>query len=291
MSLILRRCLPILTQKKRLVFILLLIAIGSSLMYAPLASAQPEGVAEPGISTYWPRVVRRWESVILKYADARDLDPDLIAAVIWKESRGRPEARSVVGAVGLMGLMPFEWRPSPSVLEDPDVNLFWGARALAHTIRDGEGDIFYALAAYNGGWDQIHIRVTRQYATSVMDSYSRAVAVRHGLAEDGNWVALFAASGEGSSDTITVLGPHRPLARYTRRPWVQADIPAVPKGVPPHAMAVEFVDQKGQRGRVGVWLLSEDGAPIRPEQGDSVEVADLSGGSLLSLANRYQPGR
>jgi hypothetical protein len=208
--------------------------------------------------------------MILKYAEERSLDPDLVAAVIWKESRGIATARGPVGAVGLMGLMPFDWRPSAKELENPWTNLSWGARALAHTIRDGKGDVYYALAAYNGGWNQIHLRVTRRYATEVLGDYSRAVAMRYGLPEDGNWIAILAVEGMPGQNTITALGPQRPLARYTERPWIQADIPTVPVGVPPHSTVITFVDERGVEGSVYIWLVAEDGSPLMPSETSAV---------------------
>jgi hypothetical protein len=219
---------------------------------------------EPCLSPYWDPAVSRWEAIILQYAQERNLDPDLIAAVIWKESMGRPRERGPAGAVGLMGLMPFEWRPSAEELENPWTNLFWGARALAHTIRDGEGDLYYSLAAYNGGWGQIHLRVTRRYAADVLNHYVRALAVRYGLPADGDWVAVFDVEGSPGPNTITVIGPQRPLARYTERPWVQADIPTVPVGIPPHATAITFASGQGVECRVSVWLVAEDGSPFVP---------------------------
>jgi hypothetical protein len=209
-----------------------------------------------GISPYWNPDVSRWEPFILLAAAERNIDPDLIAAVIWKESLGRAWERGPVGAVGLMGLRPFEWRPSAEELQNPWTNVAWGARALAHTIRDGEGDLYYALAAYNGGWEKIHLRVTRGYATDVLSHYARAVAVRYGLPADGNWVCIFAIERAPSPSTITVVGPQRSLARYTERPWIQADIPTVPVGVPPHATAITFVDEHGVERQVNVWLVS-----------------------------------
>jgi len=219
---------------------------------------------EPALSPYWSPAVSRWEPIIVEYAQQRSLDPDLIAAVIWKESLGRPRERGPAGAVGLMGLMPFDWRPSPEELKNPWTNLFWGARALAHTIRDGNGDLYYALAAYNGSWEQVHLRVTRRYAAAVLDHYARAVAVRYELPADGDWIAIFAIEGAPGPNTITVIGPQRPLARYTERAWIQADIPTVPAGVPPHATAITFVDEQGLECQVNIWLLAEDGSPFVP---------------------------
>ena len=213
------------------------------------------------LSPYWKPVVSQWEDVIFQYAQERGMDPDFIAAVIWKESRGVPTERSIVGAVGLMQLMPRPDRPSPKELENPWTNVMWGTRTMGQIIRDGNGDLYYALAAYNGGWNQIHLRVTRRYATEILDSYSRAVAMRYGLPADGDWVAIFAVEGV-PNDTITVIGPQRPLTRYTERPWIQANIPAVPEGVPPHTTVVTFVNAQGIEGRVNLWLVAEDGRPF-----------------------------
>ena len=239
-----------------------LLAAITALAFPQPALAQSESPPEaPSLSPYWSPAVKRWEPVVVQYAQIRGLDPDLIASVIWKESLGRAGSRGPVGAVGLMGLMPFDWRPSVEELENPWTNVSWGARALAHTIRDGEGDLYYSLAAYNGGWGQIHLRVTRRYATEVLNDYVRAVAMRHGLPADGDWVAIFAAEGTPDPHTITVIGPQRPLARYTERP-IHSDIPAVPVGATPHATAIIFVNEQGVECRVNVWLVTEDGAPL-----------------------------
>jgi hypothetical protein len=217
---------------------------------------------EFALSLYWDPAVSRWESLILTYAQQRSVDPNLVASVIWKESLGRPLERGPAGAVGLMGVMPFEWRPSVEELQNPWTNLFWGTRALAHTIRDGDGDLYYALAAYNGGWERIHSDATRRYAASVLDHYTRAIAAQHELPTDGNWIAIFAVEGLPGPRTITVLGPQRPLSRYTERNWVQANIPTVPDDVTPHATVITFVDEQGVECRVHVWLVAEDGDPL-----------------------------
>ncbi len=215
--------------------------------------------ADAALSPYWQPDVVRWEQIIVRYAAQRGLDPDLVAAVIWKESLGRPTAHSPAGAVGLMMLMPFAWRPEAAELENPWTNVAWGTRTLAQIIRDGGGDLFYALAAYNGSWERVDQDNTRHYAGSVLDLYARALAVRHGLPADGDWVAIFAVEGDPDSGTITVVGPARPLARYSARPW-QADVPSVPEGIAPVATAAAFVDEHGCECYVRVWLVGADGA-------------------------------
>ncbi len=229
----------------------------------PPTLAQTDPPPESSVlSSYWWPEVRRWEPIILPYAQQRNLDPDLIAAVIWKESLGHATASGPAGAVGLMGLMPFDWRPSIEELENPWTNVAWGARALAHTIRDGHGDVFYALAAYNGGWEKTHLRSTRNYAADVLSHYAQSIAVRHELADE-NWIAIFAAQGVPEPRTITVVGPNRPLTRYTERPWVQAKLPTAPEGFAPHATLINFVDKYGRRGQVNLWLVDEEGTPLQ----------------------------
>jgi len=116
------------------------------------------------------------------------MDPDLVAAVVSAESDGFSDGISVVGAVGLMGVMPagpgLEWRPETEELLEPAVNLKWGTAILAQIIRQSGGDISAALAAYNGGWRNAEFRVPRDYAREVLDDYGRAMAASSGLSPD-----------------------------------------------------------------------------------------------------------
>ncbi len=246
-------------RSNRTIIIITLLTVTMAFVSPYTALAQSEIPPDSsGLSPYWSPDVSRWEPFILSTAEERNLDPDLIAAVIWKESLGRAWERGPVGAVGLMGVMPFDWRPSVDELQNPWTNIAWGTRALAHTIRDGQGDLYYALAAYNGGWDKIHLRVTRGYAADVLNHYSRAVAMRYGLPSDGDWVAIFATKGAPDPNTITVIGPQRPLARYTARPWIQANIPTVPVGIPSPSTVITCVDEYGIEYQVNVWLVTAD---------------------------------
>jgi hypothetical protein len=212
------------------------------------------------LSPYWRPVVSRWESIVVRYAERRGLDPDLVASVIWKESRGDAGAVGPTGAVGLMCVKPFPWRPSAEELRNPWTNVAAGTRTLAQVIRDGRGDLFYALAAYNGGWDQVHLGCTRRYAADVLDNYVRAVAVGQGLPADGDWMALLSVEGLPDQSTVTVLGPGREVARYTERPWSRAAVPSVPEDYGPHATAIRFQSEHGREVRVNVWLIEGDRA-------------------------------
>ncbi|NLE43768.1 MAG: transglycosylase SLT domain-containing protein [Chloroflexi bacterium] len=247
---------------KRYLMVAILMVAAVSTILSPTTYACESSSVGSVLSPYWPSAIRRWESIIRQEAERRRLDPDLIAAVMWKESRGDAKAVSPVGAVGLMMVMPFEWRPSPEQLQNPWTNVFWGTRVLSTTISDGNGDLYYALAAYNGSWEKVDRESTRRYAGGVLDCYTRALAVRHGFAPDGDWIAIIAAVNDSGPRTLTVLGPQRPLARYTDRPWGQAEIPQIPDNVMPHATAASYTLGNGGEGRVYVWFVADDGTPL-----------------------------
>jgi len=241
--------------RTRVVLVLALIVV---VLCIQTAHAQEPPRDSAGLSAYWEPVVSRWEPIVVRYAEMRRLDPDFVASVIWKESRGISTVRGPTGAVGLMCVKPFPWRPSADALLNPWTNVAAGTRTLAQVIRDGNGDVFYALAAYNGGWEQVHLRVTRNYAADVLLHYVRALAVEHGLPHDGNWMAILAVEGLPEQKTVTVLGPHRPVARYTERPWTSAEIPSVPHNYLPHATISAFEDEQGRQACVNLWLLEGD---------------------------------
>jgi hypothetical protein len=233
------------------------------LLAAPSSSLA--GTGDPAdvspLSSFWSPAITRWEPVIVHYAELWHLDPNFVAAVVWKESHGQPWAVSSAGAVGLMGIMPFPWRPGTEELKNPWTNVHWGARALSQTIADGKGDLYYSLAAYNGSWRKVGQNNTRRYAASVLDLYARSVAAQNGLLPDGDWIALLSIEGIVGPGTITVFGPQRELTRYTDRP-LEAGIPSVPEDVSPHATVIAFTNGRDQECRVHLWLVSADGTSL-----------------------------
>ena len=89
-----------------------------------------------------------------------DLDEALVYSIIRQESRFMPEARSRVGATGLMQLMPAtaRWvarqipvKPfAPSMLTQPEVNILMGTYYFRRVL-DELGHPVLAIAAYNAG--------------------------------------------------------------------------------------------------------------------------------------------
>ncbi len=138
------------------------------------------------------------EDIIRQQASDKDLDPSLLAAVIYAESRFR-DATSHAGARGLMQITPdtahYIARLSGGTqfeqgdLSTPQINISYGAYYLRYLLkRYGENTVL-ALAAYNGGegnvdrWiadasmaerafviDQIPFTETREYVGRVLDA-------------------------------------------------------------------------------------------------------------------------
>jgi hypothetical protein len=101
------------------------------------------------------------------------LDPRLLRAVAWTESRGRPDAISQKGALGVMQLMPGTAAALGVDPMDADSNIAGGAAYLAQQIGRFQS-IPLGLAAYNAGpgavvrWGGIPpYPETQAYVTSV----------------------------------------------------------------------------------------------------------------------------
>lgn len=91
------------------------------------------------------------------------VDPALLAAIMFKESRGRPNLVSSAGALGLMQLMPSAAAdaarklglPEPTeeeLLNDSPLNVRLGARHLRWLLDNSEGmPLEQILVTYNAG--------------------------------------------------------------------------------------------------------------------------------------------
>jgi soluble lytic murein transglycosylase len=103
----------------------------------------------------------RHEDIIRQQARDKGLDPALIAAVIYAESRFRDGQTSRAGAQGLMQLTPATARMiarksggtafTVRDLGTPQVNIAYGAWYLRYLMGRYAGNETFALAAYNGG--------------------------------------------------------------------------------------------------------------------------------------------
>jgi len=92
------------------------------------------------------------DRLIFDAAEHEGLDPRFVHAVIWQESRYVVDARSPVGAQGLMQLMPATaQRFGCNDIADPAANIAAGTKYLRWLLKRFDGNIELALAGYNAG--------------------------------------------------------------------------------------------------------------------------------------------
>jgi soluble lytic murein transglycosylase len=146
---------------RRLLLFGFVLALGAGLVGVALwVTSGSGGVHAPG---WYSRSVYplAFEGAIRASSHHNDLDPALVAAVIYAESRFDAQARSSHGAVGLMQLLPETAvqiaRETggaafvPADLDDPRVNIRYGCYYLRTVLDQFGGDRVAAIAAYNAG--------------------------------------------------------------------------------------------------------------------------------------------
>ena len=141
----------------------------------------------------------RYEQVVRGHARNYRLNPALLAAVIYTESKFDANAQSAAGAIGLMQLLPDTAKGIAtrtggkrfvvSDLTDPEINVRYGAWYLRHLL-DRYGNERTALAAYNAGqanvdrWKAagvgIQFRETRYYVDKI-ERIKKIYASAYGL--------------------------------------------------------------------------------------------------------------
>lgn len=102
-----------------------------------------------------------YQSVIQKHAGSKGLDLDWVYSLIRQESAFLYSARSAVGAMGMMQIMPATARqisremgirnPSTKQMLTPDANVRLGTYYMSQLLEEFSGNMILATAAYNAG--------------------------------------------------------------------------------------------------------------------------------------------
>ncbi len=137
-------------------------------------------VLDTGAYLWWRahKRERSFDAEIQRAADVNQIDPALIKAVVWRESRFDPNARGAAGEYGLMQIRETaarEWAEAvrnsnfqPEHLIDPQTNLLagsWYLKKWHARAPHPDNPLPFALAAYNAGPGK-----TRQWAKDTNSS-------------------------------------------------------------------------------------------------------------------------
>jgi soluble lytic murein transglycosylase len=127
----------------------------------------------------------RYSQYVRVHAREHRLDPALLAAVIYQESKFDATARSASGAIGLMQLTPSTAHGiairtggrafRTSDLDDPEINIRYGSWYLAHLFGKYHSERL-VLAAYNAG--QGNVDTWRSRGEGIQFAETRAYVKR-----------------------------------------------------------------------------------------------------------------
>ena len=142
-------------RRRRYGALFVTLALFGVLAWAVATGAGPLGEAVREIT-----LPLKHEDIIRQQAREKALDPALIAAVIYEESKFRDQT-SHAGARGLMQITPATarfiandsggTRFTQADLATPQVNISYGAYYLRYLMRRYDGDVALVAAAYNAG--------------------------------------------------------------------------------------------------------------------------------------------
>ena len=163
-----------------------------------------------------------FHDTVLARSRSIGLDPAYVYGLIRQESRFIMDARSGVGASGLMQVMPAtaRWTArkigmtdfSPSMINDRDVNITIGTAYLKLALDDFDGSMALAAAGYNAGpgrprnWRNGPVLDAAIWAENVPFTETRDY-VKKVLSNTTNYAALITGQPQSLKSRLGTIGP------------------------------------------------------------------------------------
>lgn len=145
------------------------------------------------------------ESIFEKAANTYGVDVELLKAMAKAESNFDPNATSRSGAMGIMQLMPGTAKGlGVTDAYDPEQNIMGGAKYIASLLDKYDGNVSYALAAYNAGSGNVDkyggippFEETQNYVTKILGYLQNG-----GVEIPGQW-SIVTGGTDASEDALT----------------------------------------------------------------------------------------
>lgn len=186
------------------------------------------GASEASVLPSYSRNKNAFDQLIRQAAQQHGVSEGLVKAIMHTESGFNINARSPVGAQGLMQLMPATARRfNVSNAYDPQQNIFGGVKYLSWLLKRFNGDTRLAIAAYNAGEGNVDkyggippFRETQDYVRRVTSRYQNLYASGLGSISTNNNNEQIIAQSANYTSSANVAPEPTPMPKnpnYVRR--------------------------------------------------------------------------
>lgn len=188
------------------------------------------GSSEASVLPSYSRNKNAFDQLIRQAAQQHGISEGLIKAVMHTESGFNINARSPVGAQGLMQLMPATARRfKVSNAYDPQQNILGGAKYLSWLLKRFNGNTQLAVAAYNAGEGNVDkyggvppFRETQDYVRRVTSRYQNLYSSSLGSTSNSN-AANTQVIAQSANYTSSNAEPVTAPKQYSRQIITLAD--------------------------------------------------------------------
>lgn len=186
--------------------------------FVPAGVDQSTGTTNTYFSSYMDQTQKYGdylEQIFQKASNTYGVSKDLLKAMAKAESNFRADATSHCGAMGIMQLMP-QTAASLGVTDayDPEQNIMGGAQYISRLLEKYNGNLSYAVAAYNAGSGNVDkyggippFNETQNYVVKVLRYLEEGVTIPDSSSTAGTgtstgWPSIQSVGTSSSTGTL-----------------------------------------------------------------------------------------